>query len=72
MTDQKKDALEEFLGSYQTMRKYQKKFFSGDKASLKIAIYWENQTDNYAKKMEDDLGLKVSASKGQATQGEML
>lgn len=70
MTDQEKTAIEQFMGAYNTMRKYQKKFFGGDKASLKTAIYWENQTDNFAKKLEYDMGLKIPDSKGQATQGK--
>lgn len=72
MTDQEKTVLEQFIGAYDNMRKYQKSFFGGNKAALKNAIYWENQTDNFAKKVEIDFKLKVVRAKGESTQGRMI
>lgn len=64
--------LEQFFGAYNTMRKYQKKFFGGDKASLRQAMFWENQTDNLFVKVMADYGLRISESKGPASQGAFL
>lgn len=72
MDEKLKTALEQLLSSYATMRKYQKSFFSGNKAAMKTAIYHENQTDNFAKKIEVEHGLKVLSSKGDASQSTLL
>lgn len=64
--------LEQFLSSYQTMRKYQKQFFNGNKGAMKNAIFWENQTDNYAKKVQLDNKLVLAEINGDATQGRLI
>lgn len=69
MDDRLKRDLEQFLGAYATMRKYQKSFFSGNKAALTTAKYWENQADNYAKKVEVEHKIELPKGKGNATQG---
>ena len=72
MEEKLKKELETFLASHAAMRKYQKSYFSGNKAALKQAIYYENQTDNLAKKLQFDFGLTVTESKGPASQQSLL
>ena len=72
MDEKLKRDLERYLVSYATMRKYQKSFFGGNKAALKQAMYYENQTDNFAKLLQVDHKLTVVVGKGDATQSTML
>jgi hypothetical protein len=72
MDEKLRKDLEQFMSSYNTMRKYQRAFFDGNKSALRTAIYHENQTDNFAKKVEVEHGLKVTVSRGDASQQSLL
>lgn len=72
MDEKLKKDVEQFMNAYKTMRKYQKSFFDGNKSALRTAIYWENQTDNYAAKVIADNGIKIDISKGDASQQALL
>ena len=50
----------ELLTAYRTMRKYQNRYFAGDKSALKMAKYWENQMDNLAAKHALDYHLVLT------------
>lgn len=72
MTDNETKALTQLATSYNAMRKYQKRFFNGDKSAIKMAIYHENQTDNYISRMIADNQLKLPEIKGESTQGSLM
>ena len=57
-----KEDMGSFLNSYVTMRKYQVRFFSGDKSALRMAKYHESNCDNLAKKIEVEHKIKVTVT----------
>lgn len=72
MTDQEKSTLERVVTGIKTMRKYQKQFFNGNKAAMKMAMHWENQVDNDLANLIITHKLTIVEPKGPPAQGALL
>lgn len=65
-------AVERLFTEIQTMRKYQRQFFDGNKGALRTAIFWEKQVDTSMVQVMKDLDIQTTQSKGNASQGSLL
>lgn len=72
MTEQETALLTRALTTYATMRRYQKRFFEGDKGALKQAIYYENQADNDMANVMLTFKIAVVPPKGPSAQGKLI
>lgn len=72
MNEQEKQQIEKMLVTIKTMRIHQKRFFSGDKGSMKQAIFYENLADNEIDRLIIDSKLTVTMPKGPAPQGKLI
>lgn len=72
LTPDEQAQVDRLFGEIQTMRKYQKRFFDGDKSILRTAIFWEKQVDQSIAQITKDLEIRPPQSKGDASQGSLL
>lgn len=72
LTPAEQEQVSRLFGEIQTMRKYQKQFFDGNKGALKTAIFWEKQVDNSMSRAMKDMDIKPPQSNGNANQGSLL
>ena len=72
MTSEEKTIIERLVNTGHTMRKYQQRYFAGDKSALRAAKNWEAEYDRQEKIVVKTLSLAIAEPKGPVQQGSLM